>query len=175
MTLDHITRVTPDQLDTLVQLEQQTFTETFKSFYTPEDLAAFLHDKKSREALSAEMAAPGALFFILWQENTPAGFLKLNLHKQPDSDGPLPAPVMEIEKIYVLQQFQGLRLGKQLIEYSCRIAAENGIHTIWLGVWEHNEKAIRFYQQQGFEKFGIHHFYIGNQTDTDWLMKKHLQ
>lgn len=171
----HITPISPDQLDTLVQLERQTFTETFDSVYTPEDLAAFLDNKKSREALAAEIAAADARFFIIWYGQQPAGFLKLNLHKQPDSDGPLPAPVMEVEKIYVLQQFQGLRLGKLLIEHSMQVAGDNQITTIWLGVWEHNHKAIRFYQQQGFEKFGEHIFRIGNQADTDWLMKKHLQ
>ncbi|PSL22554.1 GNAT family N-acetyltransferase [Chitinophaga ginsengisoli] len=174
MSLHHITPITPNQLATLVQLEQQTFTETFKDVYTPEDLATFLHDKKSPEVLAEEMTSPDALFFILWQQDVAAGYLKLNLYKQPDNDGPLPAPVMEVERIYVLKQFQGLGLGKQLIEHSYRIAAENAISTIWLGVWEHNHKAIRFYQQQGFEKFGEHFFHIGNQADTDWLMKKHL-
>lgn len=174
-TSHHIAPISPDQLDILVQLERQTFTETFNGVYTPEDLAAFLNNKKSREALAVEMAAADARFFIIWYEQQPAGFLKLNLYKQPDSDGPLPAPAMEVEKIYVLQQFQGLRLGKLLIEHSMQIARDNQITTIWLGVWEHNQKAIRFYQQQGFEKFGEHIFRIGNQADTDWLMKKHLQ
>lgn len=175
MPSHHIAPVTPGQLDILVELERQTFTEAFDSVYTPEDLAAFLHSKKSQEALAAEMAAPDARYFILWYEQQPAGFLKLNLYKQPDSDGPLPTPVMEVEKIYMRKQFHGMRLGKQLIEHSFQIAGANSISTIWLGVWEHNHKAIRFYQQQGFEKFGEHTFLVGNQSDTDWLMKKQLQ
>lgn len=174
MQQHHIAPITAGQLDILVQLEQQTFTETFDGVYTPEDLRAFLLDKKSKEVLAAEMNAPGALFFLVWYEQQPAGFLKLNLHKQPDNNGPLPAPVIEVEKIYVLQQFQGMRLGKLLIEHSFQVARDNKAKTIWLGVWEHNHKAIRFYQQQGFEKFGEHIFQIGNQADTDWLMKKQL-
>ncbi|PWV54191.1 GNAT family N-acetyltransferase [Chitinophaga sp. S165] len=170
----HIAPITAGQLDILVQLEQQTFTETFDGIYTPEDLTTFLLDKKSKEALATEMNAPGALFFMVWHEQQPAGFLKLNLHKQPDNNGPLPTPVVEVEKIYVLQQFQGMRLGKLLIEHSFQVARDNKATTIWLGVWEHNHKAIRFYQQQGFEKFGEHIFQIGNQADTDWLMKKQL-
>lgn len=170
----HIAPITTTELGLLVQLEQQTFTETFEGTYTPEDLAIFLHDKKSSTALAAEIAMPDARFFSLWQDNQPAGFLKLNIDKQPDSGGPLPAPVLEIEKIYVLQQYQGLGLGKRLIEHSLNIAASLSVNTIWLGVWEHNHKAIRFYQQQGFEKFGEHIFQIGRQADTDWLMKKHL-
>jgi len=170
----HITPITIEQLDLLVQLERQTFTETFADTYTPEDLAAFLHDKKSNTVLAAEIAQPAARFYIIWQNDQPAGFLKLNIEKQPDNGGPLPAPVLEIEKIYVLQQYQGFGLGKRLIEHSLNIAATLSVNTIWLGVWEHNHKAIRFYQQQGFEKFGEHIFQIGRQADTDWLMKKHL-
>lgn len=175
MTSHHISPITPDQLDTLVQLEQQTFTETFDGIYDPADMAAFLRDKKSKEALATELRETGSHFFILWVNQQAAGFLKLNLHKQPDNNGPLPTPVMEIEKIYVLQQFQGQQLGKQLIEHSFLVAAANNISTIWLGVWEHNYKAQRFYQQRGFEKFGEHLFHIGNQADTDWLMKKKLK
>jgi ribosomal protein S18 acetylase RimI-like enzyme len=174
IAMHHITPITPAQLELLVQLERQTFTETFAGVYRAEDLAVFLEDRKSAAAIAAQMAMPEARFYLVSHDEQPAGFLKLNLHKQPDNDGPLPEPVLEIEKIYVLQQFQGLRLGKSLMEYSLQIARENSIRTIWLGVWENNHKAIRFYQQQGFEKFGEHVFRIGPQEDTDWLMKKHL-
>lgn len=169
-----ISLATPDQLPLLVQLEQQTFTETFGGTYTPEDLAAFLQDKKSGPALLKEMTQPGSSYFIIYCNNIPAGFLKINLHRQPDSGGPLPGPVLELEKIYILQAFQGKKLGKLLIEKTMEIARNNQVKTVWLGVWEHNHKAFQFYLQQGFERFGEHVFRVGNQEDTDWLLKKHL-
>ena len=80
MQQHHIAPITAGQLDILVQLEQQTFTETFDGVYTPEDLRAFLLDKKSKEVLAAEMNAPGALFFLVWYEQQPAGLCLLLRH-----------------------------------------------------------------------------------------------
>lgn len=169
-----IVPVNRETLPLLVQLEQQTFRETFGRNYDPEDLHTFLQEKKSTEALANELTQPGTTFFMLYCEHTPAGFLKLNLHKQPDSTPPLPEPVMELEKIYVLQAFQGKKFGHTLIQHALQQASAQQVKTLWLGVWEHNNKAIQFYRKQGFEQFGAHSFRIGKQTDTDWLMKKTL-
>jgi ribosomal protein S18 acetylase RimI-like enzyme len=169
-----ITPVQLPMLNTLVQLEQQTFTETFGNTYQPEDLAAFLQAGKSPAVLQRELQAPGSLYYLLYYNGTPAGFIKLNLGKQPDDAAhtQLPAPVMELEKIYVLQAFHGHKLGKALIQHAYAVAREHQVATIWLGVWEHNTKARRFYEHEGFEKFSEHPFKVGSQLDTDWLMKK---
>jgi len=52
------------------------------------------------------------------------------------------------------------------------IALEKNYHTIWLGVWEHNQRAIDFYKRWGFKKFDEHDFILGNDVQKDWLMKK---
>jgi ribosomal protein S18 acetylase RimI-like enzyme len=41
----------------------------------------------------------------------------------------------------------------------------------WLGVWEDNHRAIRFYEKNGFEKFDSHPFILGESKQTDLLMK----
>ncbi|WP_298736641.1 GNAT family N-acetyltransferase [uncultured Chitinophaga sp.] len=166
--------VQPDMLDTLVVLEQQTFTETFRHVYSPEDLKAFLSDKKSPEILKQELLKGNARYYICYYDNAPAGFLKLNMDKQPDdkAGATLPTPVMELEKIYVLQAFQGFKLGKALIHHAYAVAREHQVNCIWLGVWEHNTKARAFYEREGFERFGEHSFMVGSQLDTDWLYKK---
>lgn len=171
----HVVPVSTELMDLLVMLEQRTFTETFVHQYNPADFNAFMEEKKSRKALTAEMAAPGCLYYILYEGTSPAGFLKLNLHKQPDHHGPLePAPVMELEKIYVLKAFQGMKAGQFLLDYALEVAAQHNIKTIWLGVWEYNTKAYQFYEKNGFEKFGSHIFMLGQQEDTDWLLRKQL-
>ncbi len=176
MTAIDIRPVGPGMLDTLVLLEQQTYTETFAHNYRPEDLAAFLEQKKSPAVLQRELEQPGSFYYIIYHNAVAAGFIKLNLNKQPDDAAHtlLPLPVMELEKIYVLQVFQGYKLGKALIHHAYAVAREHGVKSIWLGVWEHNTRAQRFYQQEGFEHFGEHTFRVGNQDDTDWLMKKEL-
>jgi len=165
--------VVPGMLDTLVQLEQQTFLETFGSTYQPDDLAFFMRESKSATALREELLKPGSLFYLLYYGENAAGFLKLNLGKQPDDAAhtQFPSPI-ELEKIYVLKAYQGHKLGKALMQHAYTIAREQQAATIWLGVWEFNTKAFRFYEAEGFEKFGEHTFKIGQQTDTDWLLKK---
>jgi len=174
MTDTVIRPVQPGMLNTLVQLEQQTYTETFGHVYQAEDLDTFLREKKSPAALQRELAQAGTLYYLLYYGETPAGFLKLNLHKQPDDEARtlLPTPVMELEKIYVLQSLQGHKLGKALMQQAYAVAQEHHIKTLWLGVWEHNSRAFNFYRREGFEQFSEHSFWVGMQRDTDWLMKK---
>jgi diamine N-acetyltransferase len=169
--------VQPDMLDTLVVLEQQTFTETFCHIYSQENLEAFLNDKKSPDALKRELLKEDARYYICYYDEAPAGFLKLNINKQPDDKAGtiLPTPVVELEKIYVLQAFQGFKLGKALIQHAYTVAREQQAKYIWLGVWEHNTKARDFYKREGFEKFGEHSFMVGSQQDTDLLYKKAIQ
>lgn len=168
--------VQPDMLDTLVILEQQTFTETFRNTYSPEDLETFLNDKKSPAVIAQELLQQNARYYISYYGDAPAGFLKLNLHKQPDDEAGtiLPSPVLELEKIYVLQAFQGFKLGKALICHAYAMAMEQQAKCIWLGVWEHNTKARDFYEREGFERFSQHNFMVGSQQDTDLLYKKLL-
>jgi ribosomal protein S18 acetylase RimI-like enzyme len=79
---------------------------------------------------------------------------------------------LEIERIYVDRDFHGKHIGKQLLDKCFETARMNGVHVVWLGVWEHNPKALAFYKKWGFEKFGEHVFMLGNDAQTDWLMKK---
>ena len=81
----------------------------------------------------------------------------------------------EIQRLYVLQKFQGFGLGKQLFEFALELATKNSFSWAWLGVWEHNTKAQAFYNRYGFEKFSQHHFMVGQKVDTDWLLRKKLR
>ena len=161
-------------LPALAALESRTFRETFGSVYAPEDLEAFLSEKKSLSAITAAFKRPGSMYFILRHESADAGFIQLNLHRQPDNGTLLPEPVMELEKIYVLPAYLGKGYGNILMDHAIAIAKENFVRTLWLGVWEHNHRARTFYQKQGFSAFGEHHFTVGRQTDRDLLMAKVL-
>ncbi len=161
-------------LPALAALESRTFRETFGNVYDPKDLEAFLSEKKSLPAITAAFRRPGSMYFILRHEGENAGFIQLNLHRQPDNGTLLPEPVMELEKIYVLTAYLGKGYGKILMDHAITIARENFVHTLWLGVWENNHRALAFYQKQGFSVFGEHHFTVGRQTDRDLLMAKVL-
>lgn len=79
---------------------------------------------------------------------------------------------MEISRLYVLEEFLGIGLGKDLLDYAFDFARKQGLEYVWLGVWEKNARAIRFYEKNGLVKFGTHPFPFGDEIQTDWLMKK---
>ena len=83
--------------------------------------------------------------------------------------------LLKIQRLYVLQKFQGFGFGKQLFEFALELATKNSFFWAWLGVWEHNTKAQVFYNRYGFEKFSQHHFMVGQKVDTDWLLRKKLR
>jgi len=81
---------------------------------------------------------------------------------------------LEVERIYVSGEHHGKRIGKQLMDFALDIAHNKHFEYVWLGVWEHNEKAMGFYQRYGFEVFSSHPFLLGDDLQTDLLMKKVL-
>lgn len=101
-----------------------------------------------------------------------AGYLKLN-QGSAQTEQEL-ENAFEIQRIYLLQAFQGRGLGKVLFEFALEKAEQSSCDWVWLGVWEHNYKAQKFYSKYGFEKFGQHEFAVGDKIDVDWLLKRPL-
>lgn len=81
---------------------------------------------------------------------------------------------MEIERIYVLRTHHKKQIGTKLLNFAADIALNKKLHFIWLGVWEHNHRAIAFYERNGFNVFGSHDFVLGADVQTDLLMKKEI-
>jgi len=156
----------------IASLSRQTFYDTFAPFNTKEDMDKFMNESFSMEKLTGEVGLPEHVFLVAMLNNELAGYAKLTAGKQPaELDG---APAIEISRIYAAQKTIGLGIGKSLMEECIRLANKKDKEIIWLGVWEHNERAINFYKKFGFEKFGEHDFVLGNDVQTDWLMKKML-
>lgn len=82
---------------------------------------------------------------------------------------------MEIERIYVAKEFQGKGLGRRLMTYAISAAMQRKKAYVWLGVWEKNEKALAFYRKNGFYQIGTHTFVMGDDPQTDYIMRKDLK
>jgi ribosomal protein S18 acetylase RimI-like enzyme len=156
----------------IADLSRKTFHETFAHQNTKEDMDRFMNEQFTQAALMEEVGAKGNIFFLAFEGNETLGYVRLRESTNPTELGNVDA--IEIARIYVLQSAIGKGVGKELMLESISIAHLMGKHAIWLGVWEHNQHAINFYQKFGFEKFGEHDFLLGNDVQTDWLMKKHL-
>ena len=161
-----------EDIKTLQAIAKQTFTETFGSQNTAEDLAKFLNEEYDFDKLKAEVENPESFYYFYYFEDELAGYLKLNVGAaQTESDYP---EALEIQRIYVLQKYQGKRIGLAMMQQALVIAEELKKPQVWLGVWENNFKAQAFYQKSGFKKVGSHDFILGDDRQTDHILLKTL-
>lgn len=125
------------------------------------------------EAFERDFTEPSAKCFLFCDDEKIIGYLRIR--KNSEVDHLIGNNNIEIHRIYVDKEYHGQKIADQLMRLAIDIAKENKHDWIWLGVWEHNPRAQRFYQKWGFEKFGQHDFYMGEERQTDWLMKKDLR
>ena len=173
MTDIDIKKVTLDNLDQLQKLSRQTFFETFSSVNTEENIQKYLDEAFSINRLTDELNDNNAAFYFAILEEQVIGYLKLNFG--PSQTELQNDKAVEIERIYVLQAFQGKSVGQALFGKAIEIAREKGADYVWLGVWEENLKAINFYKKNGFVVFDKHLFKLGDDEQTDLMMKLELK
>lgn len=167
-----LTLCTIDDLDELRKLSIQTYYETFKAVNTAKNMEEYLNRAFDREKLRRELENNHSRFFILRCGEKAAGYLKVNeAPSQTDINDP---ESLEIERIYVSGNFQKQGLGRYLMEQAIAMAVAQKKRYVWLGVWEHNEKALQFYKANGFYKISTHPFVMGEDVQTDDLMRKDL-
>lgn len=165
-------KVEAEEVIALQKIAKQTFSETFSEINSEENMIKYEQESLSSEKLSSELANPDSLFYFATDSDQVIGYLKVNFGKaQSELQNP---NAMEIERIYVLKDYHGQKIGQLLYEQAIAIAQESKSQYVWLGVWEENHKALRFYQKNGFFAFDKHIFRLGNDEQTDILMKKVL-
>ncbi|MGF6847852.1 ribosomal protein S18 acetylase RimI-like enzyme [Chitinophaga sp. W3I9] len=168
-----IRKVTQTDMAQLQQIGRQTFYETFSAGNTEENMTKYLEEGFTTEKLTAELTNEGSSFYFAVLDDKVIGYLKLNIGQsqtelQDDK-------ALEIERIYVLQEYHGKKVGQMLYEQAMQIAAQVNAHYVWLGVWEENQRAISFYTKNGFVAFDKHIFKLGDDEQTDIMMKKILK
>ena len=157
-------------LDALRRIAFRTFDDTFRRLNDTASFNEYLDASFSRAQLEAELKNPNSTFFFLYSDDVLAGYMKINLgDAQTDVKDPA---ALEIERMYVTRDFQGLGLGRALIDKALETARAAKKKTVWLGVWEKNENAIAFYKKMGFSKAGTHDFYIGKKRQADFIMRR---
>jgi len=168
-----IRRVTIDDIDQLQQVGRQTFYETFRASNTEENMKQYLEEGFSSEKLMSELNDSNSEFYFAELESGVVGYLKLN---RGESQTELKDnKALEIERIYVLKEFHGKKVGHLLYKMAIQVAAEMEVDYVWLGVWEKNSRAISFYKKNGFVEFDKHLFVLGDEKQTDIMMKLTLK
>jgi ribosomal protein S18 acetylase RimI-like enzyme len=149
------------------------FSDTFTHLNTPQAMEGFISTDYTVEKFEKEFTEIGSKYFFICDGDKAIGYLKLRRNSEVDHY--LGSNNIELQRIYVDHAYHGQKVGDRLMQLAIDTAKENNYEWIWLGVWEHNPRAQRFYQKWGFEKFSEHDFYMGEERQTDWLMKKLLR
>jgi ribosomal protein S18 acetylase RimI-like enzyme len=171
MNIPKIIRVTTEDLAELQKICRETFYETFSEQNTEENMKRYLEEDFSAEKLTKELQEKNTEFYFATLHDKVIGYLKLNFgksHLEKDKNA------LEIERIYVLKEFHGKNVGQLLFETAIQKAKQKNLTYVWLGVWEHNLRAIQFYKKNGFIEFGKHPFILGDDKQTDILMRLEL-
>ena len=157
-----------NDIEQLQKIGRETFSETFSSSNTEENMKQYLDQKFSIEQLTDEINNENSEFYLALSETTVVGYLKINFGASQTELKDEKA--LEIERIYVLKEFHGKKVGQILYEKAIEIAKEKNSDYVWLGVWEENARAISFYKKNGFVEFDKHIFRLGDDEQTDIMM-----
>ncbi|MFS4466326.1 GNAT family N-acetyltransferase [Maribacter sp. 2210JD10-5] len=159
-------------LEQLLEISKKTFSDAFETDNDPNDFKTYLNVAFTKEILNSAINNPNIAFFFTYLGEKLVAYFKLNT-SEAQTDVKL-SESMELERIYVLKEFQGRGIGEAILTKIKKIAFESEKAFLWLGVWEENQRAIKFYQRHGFSKFGTHPYFIGTDKQTDWLMRYDL-
>jgi diamine N-acetyltransferase len=169
----NLKQCTTDDLDKLVWISRTTYYDTFIVSNTAEDMDIYLDTCMSKEVLGRELENQNSLFYLAYVNDELIGYLKLNTGTAQTET--FKGECIELERLYILKDFHGKKYADMLMQKAIEFAKENNADFIWLGVWENNFRAIRFYEKKGFRKFGMHDFVMGTDVQTDFVMKLKLK
>lgn len=167
-----VSRVVANQVEDLQIISRSTFFETFAEYNSDEDMSNYLEKDMSIQQLTNEFNNPDSLFYFVSSDNKVVGYLKLNSVNLERSASNKKG--IEIARIYVLREFHGSSAGQLLFNTALTVAQKNHCDYIWLGVWENNPRAIRFYEKNGFKITGNKKFILGDDVQNDFIMVRSI-
>jgi diamine N-acetyltransferase len=154
----------------LQELSLRTFHDAFAHVNTEDNMKSYVTSAFHPEKLQRELANPASKFFFCKADGNMIGYCKVNFSDaQTDIHDP---KSLEIERIYVVKDYQNMKAGALLLGHCINVARQNRLDYVWLGVWEHNLRAINFYRKNGFAEIGRHDFMLGNEQQTDIIMRR---
>jgi len=169
-----IRRGSPEDAETLAPLAVEIFNDAFSAnpLNKPEDMRVYINEAFSLEQTRNELSETDSIFFIAEIAGEMIGYAKL---KERSTEACITGEnPIELQRLYVRKDFHGQGIAAELMNECFDIAARKKYQTMWLGVWEHNFRAQKFYEKLGFRSVGNHVFQLGSDAQTDLVMEKSL-
>ena len=162
-------RATAADADTLAEVGQSTFVETFGAMYSPKDLADFLETEQSPERYRAWADDDRYALWIAEDGDRALGFALAGPCALPHPD--VTPGCGELKRIYMRREAQGTGIGTRLMNAALGWLSTPG-RDLWIGVWSENFGAQRLYERYGFEKVGTYEFPVGEQRDHEFILRR---
>lgn len=163
-----------DDAQLLTDLAYTTFWDAFAHHpkNAPDDLNHYMRQAFSFEQTVAELGDENSIFLICELGDEAAGYAKIIIDSiEPGITAERP---VELNRLYAHQKHLGQGVGQALMDASLEQAKLEKCDVMWLGVWEFNPRAQRFYEKNGFRVVGKHTFLLGSDPQTDLLMQKEI-
>jgi len=169
-----IRQATTEDAKVLTDLAYTTFWDAFAHHpkNAPDDLNHYMRQAFNVDQIGAELIDDKNIFLIAEIGDETAGYAKIILDSiEP---GIMAERPIELSRLYSHQKFLGQGVGQTLMDACFERAKTENRDVMWLGVWEFNPRAQRFYEKNGFSIVGKHTFQLGEDPQTDLLMQKKL-
>ena len=168
-----IRRAVPSDAGLISLLGAVTFYEAYFEQDEPDSLADYIHEAFAPNKIRAEIEGADAEFFIIFRNGRAVGYAKLRTGSK--ADGIESENSVELQRIYVVERVFGKGVGERLLRHCLETARARGFETLWLGVWEENRRAQRFYEKHGFRRVGTLTFPYGDTVGINHVMEKSLK
>lgn len=162
----------PEDAEPLARLSRETFTATFGHLYPASDLAAFCAEIYAVEAQAALIAHPELEIRLASERGELVGYCQVGAFKLPFDPGE--RRPMELHRLYVIERVKGAGVATALMDWTLARMRTLGAEDAYLGVFQDNPRALRFYQRYGFEIVGAYKFPVGATLDDEFIMRMHL-
>lgn len=162
-----------NDFDLLATLGRRAFYEAFGAYNDEADIQAYLDLAFDPELIRKQLEDTHVIYFIAFYKNDPVGYAKIKSNSQPKELKEFNC--MQLERIYSLQAYIGKSIGKTLMQLCIDASVKKNCEFLWLGVWQQNHHAIKFYKQWQFDVIGVKQFIIGNEVNDDFVMALDLR
>ncbi len=160
----------PSDAKPLAALAEKTFRDTFGSMNTAEDMNLHCQSSYGPSIQLSEINDPKRLTLVCEGDNRLIAFAQLTWAETPACvPGKKPG---EIQRLYVEKEWHGQGIAQDLMTACLQAMAKAGSDTVWLGVWEHNPRAIAFYKKFGLVEVGDHVFPLGTDPQRDLILTR---
>lgn len=163
--------LSPSNANELARVARQIFLDTFLPVNNADDVIDYADRFLNAECLAEQLSHPAYFTFGVFLQDDLIGYIQMHLNRDEVYEG----IDLELKRFYLLKEFHGKGYAEKMMDACVQKARHLGYSKFWLGVWEKNFKALRFYQKQGFEKISSHDFVMGSETQTDFILMKTIQ